>query len=137
MANPRESNNDNEKINVRVPLVDPFLPKSIKDYVIPYAEGLYTSIHFPIVEANNIKNKSMVIQMLKIINCLIPTNIYRSSSNLCNTFKSNGVSKEVVELNGLPNKSITTWDQVVETFLTKNLHLAKTTNLRNDITSFQ
>ena len=65
---------------------------------------------------------------------------------ICDTFKINGVSDDVIRfilfpfsfegrvkqwLASLPRNSIITWDQIVKMFLLKYFSLAKTTKLRN------
>src|SRR5262249_33318084 len=70
---------------------------------------------------------------------------------ICDTFKSNGVSNDAVWLrlflfslrdrakgwlNTLPSGSITTWDWLANKFLTKYFPPSKTTKLRNDISTY-
>ncbi|KAL5578214.1 hypothetical protein UlMin_019913 [Ulmus minor] len=70
---------------------------------------------------------------------------------VCDLYKINGVSEDAVRLrvfpfslrdrakewlNSLPPGSITTWDELVQRFLSKFFPPAKTQKLRNEITSF-
>ncbi|KAI3814255.1 hypothetical protein L1987_19005 [Smallanthus sonchifolius] len=69
---------------------------------------------------------------------------------ICDTFKLNGVSNDTIRLkmfhfslrerakawlNSLPTGSITTWDDLVQKFISKYFPPAKTVKLRNDITT--
>ncbi|KAL5564807.1 hypothetical protein UlMin_027971 [Ulmus minor] len=70
---------------------------------------------------------------------------------ICDTFKYNGVTDDAIRLqlfpfslnnkaqawlNSLPPGTITTWDGIVRSFLTKYFPLAKSAKMRNDITNF-
>lgn len=70
---------------------------------------------------------------------------------ICDTFKYNGVSDDMVRLrlspftlrdkaknwlHSLPARSITTWDKLTQKFLAKFFPPIKTAKMRNDITSF-
>ena len=70
---------------------------------------------------------------------------------ICDTFKHNGVSYDVIRLRlfpfslrdkakswlmSLPSSSITTWEALAYKFLANYFPPAKTAKLRNDITSF-
>ncbi|MBA0829565.1 hypothetical protein Goarm_014162 [Gossypium armourianum] len=50
MANPNGNNNVNEQNDARFPLVVSPAPRSIRDYAIPHAKRLCTSIRFVTVE---------------------------------------------------------------------------------------
>ncbi|KAL5575372.1 hypothetical protein UlMin_017071 [Ulmus minor] len=70
---------------------------------------------------------------------------------ICDTFKHNGVTDDVIRLwlfpfslnnkvkawlNSLPSGTITTWDGLVHSFLAKYFPPAKSAKMRNDITNF-
>ncbi|KAL2897723.1 Glutathionyl-hydroquinone reductase YqjG [Bienertia sinuspersici] len=54
-----------------------------------------------------------------------------------NLFKFSLTRKELDWLNRLPLNSLTTWDQVIATFLSKLIPLEKTAELRSKIANFE
>ncbi|KAH9672110.1 hypothetical protein KPL70_017603 [Citrus sinensis] len=131
--------------------------RPLRDYVVPTVNGTRSSIARPTVQANNFEIKPAIIQMIQtsvqfagmqnddpnahIVNFL----------EICDTFKQNGVSDNAIRLrlfpfslrdkakewlNSLPAGTITTWDGLAQKFLAKYFPPAKTTKLRNDITTF-
>ena len=75
----------------------------------------------------------------------------RNFIEICDTFKFNNVSEDAVKLSlfpfslrdkakgwlhSLPARSITTWEELAQKFLTKFLPMAKTAAIRNALTQF-
>src|SRR5262249_47021317 len=102
------------------------------------------------VAANNFEIKPAIIQMIQNsvqfsgLSIEDPNAYIASFLEICNTFKSNGVSDDAIRLrlfpfslrdrakgwlNTLPSGSITTWDGLAEKFLTKYFPPSKTAKL--------
>ncbi|KAK5811521.1 hypothetical protein PVK06_026861 [Gossypium arboreum] len=127
------------------------------DYAKPSLTGTKLSIVRPAVAANNFELKPNTIQMIQQFVQFDgfqnedPNAHLANFLEFCDTFKINGISDDAIHyrlfpfssrnkdkqwLNSLPQGSITTWEQMTENFLLKYFPPAKTTKLRNDISSF-
>ncbi|KAL5548869.1 hypothetical protein UlMin_004100 [Ulmus minor] len=129
--------------------------RALKDYSIPNV-GI-SSIQRPPIQANNFEIKSAIIQMIQ--NSVQFGGLPNDDPNLhivnfleiCDTFKHNGVTDDAVRLRlfpfslnskakawliSLPLGTITTWEGLVRSFLTKYFPPAKSAKMRNDITNF-
>ena len=128
---------------------------ALKEYSIPNV-GI-SSIQRPPIQANNFEIKPVIIQMIQ--NLVQFGGFANDDPNLhianfleiCDTFKHNGVTNDAIRLqlfpfslnnkakawlNSLPRGTITTWDGLVRSFLTKYFLPAKSAKMRNDITNF-
>ncbi|KAK5836068.1 hypothetical protein PVK06_011815 [Gossypium arboreum] len=131
--------------------------RTMYDYVKPNLTGTKSSIVRPIIAANNFELKPNTIQMIKQfvqfdgLQDEDPNAHLVNFLEFCDTFKINGISDDAIRLrlfpfslrnkakqwlNSLPRGSITTWEQMTEEFLLKYFLPAKTSKLRNDISSF-
>ena len=129
--------------------------RALKDYSIPNV-GI-SSIQRPPIQANNFEIKSMIIQMIQ--NSVQFGGLANDDPNLhianfleiCDTFKHNCVTEDAVRLRlfpfslnskakawltSLPLGTITTWEELAKSFLTKYFPPAKSAKMRNDITNF-
>ncbi|KAL5543361.1 hypothetical protein UlMin_007145 [Ulmus minor] len=129
--------------------------RALKDYSIPNV-GI-SSIQRPPIQANNFEIKPAIIQMIQ--NSVQFGGLPNDDPNLhianfleiCDTFKHNGVTDDAVRLRlfpfslnskakarliSLPPGTITTWEGLVRSFLTKYFPPAKSAKMRNDITNF-
>ncbi|KAL5553867.1 hypothetical protein UlMin_041268 [Ulmus minor] len=129
--------------------------RAVKDYSIPKV-GV-SSIQRPPIQANNFKIKPAIIQMIQ--NSVQFGGLANDDPNLhianfleiCDTFKHNGVTDDAIRLRlfpfslnskakawltSLPPGTITTWEGLVKSFLTKYFPPAKSAKMRNDITNF-
>ncbi|KAK5844891.1 hypothetical protein PVK06_001037 [Gossypium arboreum] len=132
-------------------------PRTMYDYAKPSLTGTELSIVRPSVAANTFELKPNTIQMIQQfiqfdgLQDEDPNAQLANFLELCDTFKINGVSDDVIRLrlfpfslrnkakqwlNSLPRGSITTWEQMTKKFLLKYFPPAKTAKLRNDISSF-
>lgn len=130
--------------------------RSLRDYVVPLVQGLHSSISKLTIQANNFDIKLVIIQMIKTLvqfqglpNDELNANIV-IFLKICDTFNHNGVIDDAIRLrlfafslrdkaknslNSLPIGSITTCDDLAQKFLFKFFPLAKTIEMRNNITS--
>ncbi|KAL5574228.1 hypothetical protein UlMin_023825 [Ulmus minor] len=129
--------------------------RALKDYSIPNVS--ISSIQRPPIQANNFEIKPAIIQMIQ--NSVQFGGLPNDDPNLhianfleiCDTFKHNGVTDDAVRLRlfpfslnskakawliSLPPGTITTWEGLVSSFLTKYFPPAKSAKMRNDITNF-
>ncbi|KAL5564735.1 hypothetical protein UlMin_027899 [Ulmus minor] len=134
---------------------DAVLNRALKDYSIP-SVGV-SSIQRPLIQANNFEIKPVIIQMIQ--NSVQFGGLANNDPNLhianfleiCDTFKHNGVTDDAIRLRlfpfslnskakawltSLPPRTITTWEGLVRSFLTKYFPPAKSAKMRNDITNF-
>ena len=78
--------------------------KSLRDYVVPYVDGVYSSIVRPAIQANTFEIKSAIIQMIQTSVQLggmpddDPNAHIANFSKICDTFKHNGVSPDAIRL---------------------------------------
>ena len=127
------------------------------DFARPSCSGANSSITRPIVAANNFEIKPAIIQMIQhsvqfdgLAN-EDPNAHIASFLEICDTFKSNGVSDDAIRLRLfpfslrdraknwlqiLPSGSITSWDGLAEKFVSKYFPPSKTAKLHNDITTY-
>jgi Retrotransposon gag protein len=132
-------------------------PKLLKDFVVPNATSIRTSIVAPAVGANNFELKPALINMVQQhpFNGLPnedPSLHLSIFLKICNTLKVNGVTDDAIRLRLFPFSlagktrawlqsltidTITTWDQLAEVFLAKYFPPTKTALLRTQINSFQ
>ncbi|KAH9697798.1 hypothetical protein KPL71_023761 [Citrus sinensis] len=131
--------------------------RPLRDYVVPTVNGAGSSIARPAVQANNFEIKPAIIQMIQTLVQFAgmpnddPNAHITNFLEICDTFKQNGVSDNAIRLrlflfslrdkakewlNSLPAGTITTWAGLAHKFLAKYFPPAKTTKLRNDITTF-
>ncbi|KAL5550767.1 hypothetical protein UlMin_000943 [Ulmus minor] len=128
----------------------------LRDYVAPNVTGTTSGIRRPTIQANNFEIKPSFIKMVQAnqfggMSKDDPNAHISSFLEVCDLCKINGVSEDAVRLrvfpfslrdrakewlNSLPPGSITTWNELVQKFLSKFFPPAKTTKLRNEITSF-
>jgi len=129
--------------------------RALKDYSIP-SVGV-TSIQRPPIQANNFEIKPEIIQMIQNsvqFGGLVSDDPHLHITNfleICDTFKHNGVTDDAIRLrlfqfslnskakawlNSLPLGTITTWDELSKSFLSKYFPPAKSAKMRNDITNF-
>ena len=139
-----ENHGDNEVLN-----------RALKDYSVPNV-GV-SSIRRPPIQANNFEIKPTIIQMIQssvqfggLAND--DPNLHNANFlEICDTFKHNGVTNDAIRLRlfpfslndkvkawltSLPLGTITSWDGLVNVFLTKYFPLTKSAKMRNDITNF-
>ncbi|KAI4368767.1 hypothetical protein MLD38_017284 [Melastoma candidum] len=131
--------------------------KALGDYAIPSVGDVQTGIRRPAIAANNFEIKPAIIQLVQN-QCQFGGNVsdepnahIASFLEICDTFKSNGVSDDAIRLRLFPFSlrdkakawlyslspgSITTWDDLAREFLTKFFPPMKTVKLRRDITTF-
>ena len=129
--------------------------RALKDYFVPNV-GV-SSIRRPPIQANNFEIKPTIIQMIQssiqfrgLANDDPNLNI-ANFLEICDTFKHNGVTDDAIRLRlfpcslnnkakawltSLPSGTITTWDGLVNAFLTKYFPPTKYAKMRNDITNF-
>ena len=111
----------------------------------------------PPIQANNFEIKLAFIQMIQSLVQFgglandDPNLDIANFLEICDTFKHNGVIDDAIRLRlfpfslnnkakawliSLPPGTITTWDGLVNAFLTKYFPLTKSAKMRNDITNF-
>ncbi|KAK5777555.1 hypothetical protein PVK06_045522 [Gossypium arboreum] len=131
--------------------------RTMYDYAKPTLIGVESSIVRFDIAANNFELKLNTIQMIQQfvqfdgLQYEDPNTHLENFLEFCDTFKIISVSDDAIRLwlfpfslrnkakqwlNSLQRGSIATWDQMTEKFLLKYFSLAKTTKLRNDISSF-
>ncbi|XP_073137231.1 uncharacterized protein [Henckelia pumila] len=131
--------------------------RSMMDLALPNIEGARPSIIRPTVAANHFEIKPAILQMIQ--NTLqfggsVIDEPYVHITNfleICDTFKIQGVSDDAIRLRlfpfslrdkakawltNLPAGSITTWDDLAKSLLTKYFPPSKSMKLRADITNF-
>ncbi|KAK5772600.1 hypothetical protein PVK06_048890 [Gossypium arboreum] len=132
-------------------------PHTMYDYAKPSLTGTESSIVRHTIAANNFELNPNTIQMIQQfvqfdgLQDKDPNTHLANFLEFCDTFKINGASDDAIRprlfsfslrnkakqwLNSLPRGSITTWEQMTKKFLLKYFSPAKTTKLRNDISSF-
>ncbi|XP_052197256.1 uncharacterized protein LOC127804434 [Diospyros lotus] len=131
--------------------------KKLRKYAMPKVDGISSSIQRPIVQANNFEIKPSIIQMIQTSVQFggfpndDPNQHLGNFLEICDTFRFNRVSDDAVRLRIFPfslqdkakswlssllQGSITTRADLAQKFLAKFFPPAKTTKMRNDITSF-
>ncbi|XP_074341093.1 uncharacterized protein LOC141678634 [Apium graveolens] len=131
--------------------------KALIDFSQPKINGIQSSIVRPTITANTFEIKPGIIQWVQ--NSIQfggsstedPNMHIRDFIEICDTFKFNGVSEDVVKLrlfpfslrdkakswlHSLPAVSITTWEDLTQKFLTKFFPMVKTAAIRNALTQF-
>ena len=131
--------------------------KTMVEYARPTLDSTGSCVVKPAIEANNFETKAFTMHMIHN-QCQFdglpdedPHAHIQMFLDICATVKQNGVSEEALKLrlfpftlrgrarqwfNSLDRDSITTWNQLAETFLEFYFPPSKTAKLRNDITSF-
>ncbi|KAI3445417.1 hypothetical protein Pfo_002082 [Paulownia fortunei] len=113
--------------------------RALRDYALPLVNEHLTGIRCPAIQANNFEIKPAVIQMVKANQFYglaneDPNAHIASFLEICDTFKQNGVTDDVIRLRLFPfslrDKAKT------QTFLAKYFPPTKTARMRNDITTF-
>ncbi|KAL0444155.1 UNVERIFIED_CONTAM: hypothetical protein Slati_2138200 [Sesamum latifolium] len=131
--------------------------RPMMEYYFSTADGTISSIVKPSVEANNFEIKPSIIQIIRSsvqfsgLPDENPNKYLINFFEICDTFRFNGVSNDVVRLKifpfslcdtakdwlqSLPAGSIITWAVLTQKFLAKYFPPAKTPKMLNDITSF-
>ncbi|XP_073132930.1 uncharacterized protein [Henckelia pumila] len=131
--------------------------RSMMDFTLPNFEDARPSIIRPTVAANHFEIKPAILQMIQNTLQFGGTVIdepYVHLTNfleICDTFKIQGVSDDAIRLRlfpfslrdkakawltNLPASSITTWDDLAKSFLTKYFPPSKSMKLRANITTF-
>ena len=128
----------------------------LSDYIMPTSTGITHSIDPPPMDATFSINPSL---LTLVHNTLQFTRLPHEDTNqhlarfltIYNTFKVHGVSDNAITLRVFPfsikdrawswlesltEKSIKTWDQLVEKFIGKYFPPSKTGRMRNEITNF-
>ena len=130
---------------------------TLSDYARPSVMGTQSSIVLPPIMAQNFELKPGFIQMLQQsaqFNGLAdedPNSHVENFLEVCDMLKINGVTDDAIKLRAfpfslkgkakqwlqsLPRASITTWEEMVETFLARYFPPGKSAKLRNEISSF-
>ena len=128
----------------------------LRDYALPQASGITSSIVSPAIEANNFELNPALIGFMERdqfggFPSDNPNAHLRKFLAKCDTIKLNGVSADAIRMrlfpfslrdrasdrlqNEEPN-SFTTWEVLSKEFLNKYFSPGKTAKLRTDITSF-
>ena len=128
----------------------------LRDYALPQASGITSSIVSPAVEANNFELNPALISFVEREQFSghpseNPNAHLRKFLAKCDTIKINGASTDAIRLrlfpfslrdrasdwlqNGEPN-SFNTWEMLSKAFLSKYFPPGKTAKLRTEITSF-
>ena len=128
----------------------------LRDYALPQASGITSSIVSPAIEANNFELSPALITFVEREQfgghpSENPNVHLHKFLAKCDNIKLNGVSTDAIRQRLFPfalrdrgsdwlqNKdpnSFTTWEALSKAFLSKYLPLGKTAKLRTDITSF-
>ena len=155
MADPEGAINEN---NNNIPLNNPPVvnqPMALRDYALP-PTGVQSVIRRPAIQAINFELKPVMLQMIQAIqfNGLPnedPNAHIANFLEICDTVKYNGVNDEALRLrlfpfslrdkaknwlNSLPPNSITSWEDLVQKFLSKFFPPAKTAKMRIEINNF-
>ena len=129
----------------------------VKEYIMPSFDGIHSSIARPAIAANNFHVDSATMQAIRDnkfhgLSAEDPNAHLRNFLEIVDNFKVNGVPEETIRLrlfsrslegrarewlDSLPNNSITTWNLLVEKFLSKYFSPAKTERLIKEIQNFQ
>ncbi|XP_044468620.1 uncharacterized protein LOC123198100 [Mangifera indica] len=130
--------------------------RALRDYAIPTAHDGYSSVVRPAVGANNFEIKPSIVQMVQQnqfggLENEDPHVHLSRFSQICDTFKMNGVSEDAIKLRLFPFSlkdratswldsrapgAFTTWQALSEAFLAKYFPPGKTVKLRNEIATF-
>ncbi|XP_063948069.1 uncharacterized protein LOC135152167 [Daucus carota subsp. sativus] len=131
--------------------------KALKAFSEPKINDIRSSIVRPSIQATTFESKPSTIQMVQ--NSVQfggsptedPNMHIRDFIEIRDTFKFDGVNEDAIKLrlfpfslrgkakgwlHSLPARSITTWEDLAQKFLTKFFPMAKTTAIRNSITQF-
>ncbi|KAJ8767027.1 hypothetical protein K2173_012538 [Erythroxylum novogranatense] len=128
----------------------------LRDYAEPGIQESTSGIRNPTVDANNFELKPALISMVQQSQFggspVEDPNMHLTIFlEVCDTLKMNGVTSDAIRLrlfpfslrdkarawlHSLPAGSITIWEQLSRSFLAKYFPPSKTTNLRNQISTF-
>ncbi|KAJ4701071.1 DNA-directed DNA polymerase [Melia azedarach] len=132
--------------------------RAIREYAIPIFNKLNPGIMRPEIQAPQFELKPVIFQMLQIVGQFSGMPMEDPHLHLhlfievSDSFKLPGVIENALRLklflyslrdrarawlNSLPLDSVTTWQELAETFLMKYFPLTKNAKLRNKITAFQ
>ena len=131
--------------------------RALEEYGVPSLTGGQNCIVKPTIEANTFEIKPAYIQMVSQyqfggLPSEDPNAHLASFLDICDTFKINGVSTDAIRLRLFPfslrdkaklwlgslaPNSITSWDALSKTFLTKYYPLGKTVKYRQDLAGFK
>ena len=152
----RDRNGNNGRNHAPRPFIqpdDPFM--MLKEFALP-PTVVQTAIRRPPIQANNLELKSVTLQMLQniLFHGLPNENLNMNLTNfleVCDTIKYNGVTEEALRLRlfplslgdrakhwltSQPSDSITSWNDLVQKFLTKFFPPAKIAQLVQEINTF-
>ena len=152
----RGRNGNNGRNQAPRPFIQPDDPFMLLDEFVLPPTVVQTSIRRPPIQANNFKLKSVTIQMLQniLFHGLPHENPNMHLTNfleVCDTIKYNGVTEEALRLRlfplslgdrakhwltSQPPDSITTWNDLVQKFLTKFFPPSKIAQLVQEINTF-
>ncbi|XP_027368318.1 uncharacterized protein LOC113874281 [Abrus precatorius] len=130
--------------------------RTLGDYAISTMQGYNSSIVRPTIKANNFEIKPALIKLIQqdqfFGNVLDDPNLHLYFFlQLCDTIRINGVSEDAIRLRlfpfslkdkakywlqAQPQRSITSWIDLVNKFLIKYFPPSKSVKLRSEITSF-
>ena len=154
---PQRSRNGNHRRNQAPrPVIQPDDPFMLLDEFVLPPTIVQTAIRRPPIQANNFELKSVTVQMLQniLFHGLPHENPNMHLTNfleVCDTIKYNGVTEEALRLRlfplslgdrakhwltSQPPNSITTWNDLVQKFLTKFFPPSKIAQLVQEINTF-
>ena len=152
----RGRNGNNGRNQAHRPFIQPDDPFMLLDEFVLLPAVVQTAIRRPPIQANNFELKSVTVQMLQniLFHGLPHENPIMHLTNfleVCDTIKYNGVTKEALRLRlfplslgdrakhwltSQPPDSITTWNDLVQKFLTKFFPPSKIAQLVQEINTF-
>ena len=152
----RGRNGNNGRNQAPRPFIQPDDPFMLLDEFVLPPTVVQTAIRRPPIQANNFELKSVTVQMLQniLFHGLPHENPNMHLTNfleVCDTIKYNGVTKEALRLRlfpfslgdrakhwltSQPPDSITTWNDLVQKFLTKYFPPSKIAQLVQEINTF-
>ena len=152
----RGRNGNNGRNQAPRPFIQPDDPFMLLDEFVLPPTVVQTSIRRPPIQANNFELKSVTVQMLQniLFHGLPHENPNMHLTNfleVCDTIKYNGVTEEALRLRlfplslgdrakhwltSQPPDSITTWNDLVQNFLTKFFPPSKIAQLVQEINTF-
>ena len=130
---------------------------ALRDYAVPSINGSNSSIRRPPIAANNFEIKPAIIQMIQTsvqfggLATDDPNTHITNFLEIRDIFKHNRVFDDTVRLrlflfslrdkakswlNSIPQRTISTWEELAQKFLAKFFPPAKTAKMRNVITLF-
>ena len=129
----------------------------MKNYLAPTLEGCSSIIMKPPIQANNFELKMSLIWFIQQhcqfvgLSSEDPNEHLSNFLEICDTIKINGATDDAIRLRlfhfslrdkarawlkSLPQGTLTTWEMVARKFIEKYFPPARSSKMRNDITSF-